>query len=321
MAQKIEIKNIIADPKVFRKGVERYKEKIVKNEKIKPLTVLKHPKKDMYAVLDGHHRFYAYMESDITEIECNVIKLPAFAFERIAQGWLQPNIFVTKNVRIPMKRFTGYIIQFGRYPERLMKLSRKPFIKLNPYTAKFEFDDRIPIKKRKELIKWFNSSIKKMRLDKDIDIIETKVNNLLKDIECNFEKPDKKVIVSFPDYILTKIDKKSIFHNVGCINEIIGGLKLEKTKEQPEIIQNAADEIVAMSVDGKLEDKNLPQLSKQERKKSFYEGFKKFKFKIDKEGLNKIVNRFWGKKVKTEKEIIKKAEEIVETLEQEKKKE
>lgn len=316
MLQKINIQNIVADPKVFRKGIDRYKEKILKNEKIKPIRVLKHPKKDLYAVLDGHHRFYAFLEAGITEIECSVIKAPTFLFDGTAKGWLQPHPAITKNVRIPMKRFTNYMIQFRKYPEKLLKVSRKPLIRFRPYSAQFIFDDKIAIKKRKELIKWSNSSIKKMKIVKDIDAVEIKINNSLEDTDCSFDKVSKKVVFSIPESVLNKLDKKLLFHYIGHINEIIKGFETEKTKQQPEVIQNAAQEIVAMSVDGSLEEKNLPHISKEERKNSFYKKFReKYKFKINRERLNKIVNRFWGKKLKTEKEVIKKAEEVVESLE------
>ena len=53
---------IIADTKVSREGIERYRQKIEKNEKINPLRVVKHPQKDVYAVLDGHNRYFALVE-------------------------------------------------------------------------------------------------------------------------------------------------------------------------------------------------------------------------------------------------------------------
>jgi uncharacterized protein (DUF1015 family) len=61
-AVSLQIEKIVADSKVSRQGIEIYKQKISNNEKINPIIVVKHPIKDLYAVLDGHHRYYAYLE-------------------------------------------------------------------------------------------------------------------------------------------------------------------------------------------------------------------------------------------------------------------
>jgi hypothetical protein len=39
-----------------------YQKRIQNGEKIGPLIVVKHPNFDLYAVLDGHHRYYALLE-------------------------------------------------------------------------------------------------------------------------------------------------------------------------------------------------------------------------------------------------------------------
>jgi len=57
----VPIKEVVADTKVTRDGVDRYKKKIKNGEKIAPLIVVKHPKFHKYAVLDGHHRYYTYL--------------------------------------------------------------------------------------------------------------------------------------------------------------------------------------------------------------------------------------------------------------------
>ena len=59
---RVPIEEIVADTKVSREGVERYKQRIKSGEKIAPVIVVKHPKFEKYAVLDGHHRYYAYLE-------------------------------------------------------------------------------------------------------------------------------------------------------------------------------------------------------------------------------------------------------------------
>jgi hypothetical protein len=52
----LPIDKIIADSKVSREGVEGYKQRIKDGEKVGLIIVVKHPKFDVYAVLDGHHR-------------------------------------------------------------------------------------------------------------------------------------------------------------------------------------------------------------------------------------------------------------------------
>jgi|GEM_PF-3480259 len=54
---RLPLEKLTADPKVSLQGVEFYKQKIVNGEKLRPIIVVKHPRKDAYAVLDGHHRF------------------------------------------------------------------------------------------------------------------------------------------------------------------------------------------------------------------------------------------------------------------------
>ncbi len=65
---RLSIEKIVADPKVSPEAIDLYKKKIEKGEKITPIIVVKHPKYDVYAVLDGHHRYYAYLELSKKEV-------------------------------------------------------------------------------------------------------------------------------------------------------------------------------------------------------------------------------------------------------------
>jgi hypothetical protein len=56
---RLPIEKIVADTKVSPETIELYKQKIRNGEKIAPIIVVKHPKFEVYAVLDGHHRYYA----------------------------------------------------------------------------------------------------------------------------------------------------------------------------------------------------------------------------------------------------------------------
>ena len=101
----LPLKKIVADSKVSREGIEIYKEKIRNNEKIDPLIVVKHPRRDIYAVLDGYHRYYAYVEMGKKEIDCALAgDYSSVVFYLTANGYLQPTVQFTKNIRHPAKR-------------------------------------------------------------------------------------------------------------------------------------------------------------------------------------------------------------------------
>jgi hypothetical protein len=124
--QKISIKKIASDPKIHREGVERYIEKIKGNEPIKPITLIKHPVEDLYAVLDGHHRFYAYAETGAEEVDAIVIKSPvSLLFRGTRSGWFQPTPRVTKYFREPMKVLVRYMRSFMGSPRVMLKKTRE----------------------------------------------------------------------------------------------------------------------------------------------------------------------------------------------------
>jgi hypothetical protein len=123
--EKISIDKIGASAKIYRKGVEKYKERILAGEFIRPIVVLKHPHEDMYAVLDGHHRFYAQSELGMKEIGAAVIRSRThFLFNKTKQGWLQPTPRITKFVRIPSFVIAGYLNSFARNPKKLIRSSK-----------------------------------------------------------------------------------------------------------------------------------------------------------------------------------------------------
>ena len=112
-ATKIEIDKIIADTKYSRQGVEYYKEKIRANQPIDPIVVVKHPRKDLYAVLDGHHRYYAYRGLGKETISCAVAReYSTVLFYLTEQGYLQPKSGTTEHLRRPIKKMHGNLKQF-----------------------------------------------------------------------------------------------------------------------------------------------------------------------------------------------------------------
>ena len=109
----LPINKIVADCKVSKEGIDYYKLKIKNREKINPIIVVKHPSKDKYAVLDGHHRYYAYVEMGKKETNCalagdysNVI------FFLTKKGYFQPSIEFTYELRHPAKKIHENLKEF-----------------------------------------------------------------------------------------------------------------------------------------------------------------------------------------------------------------
>ena len=112
-AQPIAIDKIIADTKVSMEGVEYYKKKIEANEPIDPIVVVKHPRLDVYAVLDGHHRYWACKELGKETIDCAVAEdYSSVIFYLTEHGYLQPNTEATEHLRLPAKKMHENLKQF-----------------------------------------------------------------------------------------------------------------------------------------------------------------------------------------------------------------
>jgi len=111
--RKISVEKIVADPKVSHRGVKRYKEMLAEGKDLGTIIVIKHPREEVYAVVDGHHRFYAQSESGVKEIDCAVVgNFSSFMFHLTKNGWFQPSKEVTDHVRIPMLRFQEHLKEF-----------------------------------------------------------------------------------------------------------------------------------------------------------------------------------------------------------------
>lgn len=129
-SQKISIDKIVADPKASRKGIEHYKQKISEGHGLKPLVVVKHPKQDIFAVLDGHHRFYAQLETGMKETEAAIIAYNSnLAFDLTKGGWLQPPSKFTESVRMPFNKFrrhfANYLTTFRNNPKKLFAIKER----------------------------------------------------------------------------------------------------------------------------------------------------------------------------------------------------
>jgi hypothetical protein len=139
---RLPISEIIADTKVDPDGVKRYKEWLSAGKQLRPIVVVKHPHKNLYAVVDGHHRFFAQLEFGIPAIQCAIIHdFIGFMFHLTKEGWLQPHPTFTKHVRVPILEFhqkldqslnrelrtnmKQFLVNFHQNPEKLIVIFRE----------------------------------------------------------------------------------------------------------------------------------------------------------------------------------------------------
>ncbi len=112
-AVSLQMEKIVADSKVSRQGVEIYKQKIANKEAINPIIVVKHPSKDLYAVLDGHHRYYASLELGKKEVDCALAgDYSSVIFYLTEHGWFQPIPEITEGIRHPAFKLHQNLKQF-----------------------------------------------------------------------------------------------------------------------------------------------------------------------------------------------------------------
>ena len=108
----LPVAKIVADDKVFPQGVEKYKQKIRNGEKLSPIIVVKHPEYDLYAVLDGHHRFYAYVELGAKKIKCALAgDFSSVFFYMTDHGFFQPDPDA-KELKVPEIKFHDNLEEF-----------------------------------------------------------------------------------------------------------------------------------------------------------------------------------------------------------------
>ncbi|TET90563.1 MAG: hypothetical protein E3J35_05660 [Methanomassiliicoccales archaeon] len=109
----LPVEKIVADEKIEERGVSHYQEFLEQRKELKPIIVIKHPKKDLYAVLDGHHRFWALKRTGMGQIPAVVVDVYTnLGFEMTKKGYFQPSPLFTKYVRIPLKKLTEYMKTF-----------------------------------------------------------------------------------------------------------------------------------------------------------------------------------------------------------------
>ncbi|MDR0372508.1 MAG: ParB N-terminal domain-containing protein [Nitrososphaerota archaeon] len=109
----LPIEKLVADSKVTKQGIDIYKQKLRENQKINPIIVVKHPRRDVYAVLDGHHRYYAYLELGRREVKCALAgDYSSVIFYLTEHGYFQPSPEFTKGLRQPAVNLHHNLKQF-----------------------------------------------------------------------------------------------------------------------------------------------------------------------------------------------------------------
>ncbi len=127
-AEELDMDKIVADEKVHDEGVGRYVEMLRSGRPVKPIIVVKHPRKDEYAVLNGHHRFWALREVGAGRVRAVVIRdMVGLGFHMTRNGHLQPPPGFTKHVRIPAKRLRAYLEEFWKDPEGMLREQLKKY--------------------------------------------------------------------------------------------------------------------------------------------------------------------------------------------------
>lgn len=126
----LPIEQIVADPKIDSDGVARYKTHIRAGKQLRPIVVVKHPSTTLYAVIDGHHRFFAHLESGQSTIDCAVIPdLTGLLYEFSKEGWFQPPPSVTKYLRRPLFELQStlkqHLLDFQQNPKKLQQMMQK----------------------------------------------------------------------------------------------------------------------------------------------------------------------------------------------------
>ena len=126
----LSIEKIVADTKVSPEAIELYKQKIKNGEKIAPLIVVKHPRFDLYAVLDGHHRYYAWLETGAKMVDCALAgDFSSVIFYLTEHGFFQPNPETKGEMRKPVlqlhENIQDFLQNFLRDPNKIKKPKRE----------------------------------------------------------------------------------------------------------------------------------------------------------------------------------------------------
>ena len=121
-ARELPIDRIVCDDKVDEGWVNELTNNCGHPSELKAIVVVKHPKQDIYTVLDGHHRFEVARRSGQTTIRAAVVDdYIGLGFHLTKHGTFQPPPEFTKFIRVPIKRFTIFMERFLKNPREVIQ--------------------------------------------------------------------------------------------------------------------------------------------------------------------------------------------------------
>ena len=89
---------------------------------VKAIVVIKHPRQDVYAVLDGHHRLHALRAMGVGKVRAAVVDdYVGLGFHLTKRGAFQPSPEFTRHVRVPLKRFLAFMERFLKDPDGVLR--------------------------------------------------------------------------------------------------------------------------------------------------------------------------------------------------------
>ena len=125
-AQEIPIELIVTDDKVDEDYVGSLSKGVEDPKAMRAIVVIRHPREEIYAVLDGHHRYRLHREKGCTTIRASVVDdYVGLGFYLTKKGMFQPTPAFTKFVRIPLKRFVAWMTEFLKDPRGMLDRTPK----------------------------------------------------------------------------------------------------------------------------------------------------------------------------------------------------
>lgn len=116
-AHEIPLDRIISDDKVDEGYLDKMKNDVPDPKEMRAIVVIKHPKVDMYSVLDGHHRLRIHRDTGCDTIRAAIVDdYIGLGFYLTKLGAFQPTPAFTKYIRVPLKRWMGQMELFLRDP-------------------------------------------------------------------------------------------------------------------------------------------------------------------------------------------------------------
>jgi hypothetical protein len=125
-ARELPVHLVVSDDKVDIDYVGSLSTKVTDPKEMRAIVVIKHPREEVYAVLDGHHRYRVHRELGCDTIRAAVVDdYVGLGFHLTRKGAFQPTPKFTKYVRVPMKRFISWMTRFLEDPRAMVDRAPK----------------------------------------------------------------------------------------------------------------------------------------------------------------------------------------------------